>query len=273
MRELLRFIQRIHFLLLFLILEIIAFSFLVSENSYQRAKFFNSSRKVFGQVYHAYDKVAQYVSLKQKNEELVLENVKLHNHIPSLENSPSVFDGDSLAAKRFSYLSAKVINNSLYRRKNYLTIDKGSNSGVEPEMGVVSPTGLVGITRFTSSNFTSVVSLLNEEIRISTKIKKTGYFGPLAWTGADPTEAYLMEIPVHVNISVGDTLISSGYSAIFPEGILVGTIKEYKKKPGDNFYEIKVRLSVDYGRLGHVYVIDNKLRNEQLNLEEATAND
>lgn len=273
MRELLRFIQRIHFLLLFLILEIIAFSFLVSSNNYQRAKFFNSSQKVFGQVYFVYDKIAQYVSLKQKNEELVLENEILHNRLSSLESAAPIPGNENTTIEYFTYLSAKVINNSLYRRKNYITIDKGSDSGIEPEMGVVSPTGIVGITRFTSAHFTSVVSLLNEEIRISTKIKKNGYFGPLAWTGGDPTVASLMEIPVHVNISVGDTLVSSGYSAIFPEGLLIGIIKEYKKKPGDNFYDIKVRLSVDYARLGHVYVIDNPLKREQIKLEEATAND
>jgi rod shape-determining protein MreC len=258
---------------LFLILEIIAISFLVSSNSYQRVKLFNSSRQVFGQVYYAYDKVAQYIALKQKNNELILENEKLHNQLLGMDSSAPLPEGESDLPKHFSYVSAKVINNSLYRRKNYITLDQGSNAGIEPEMGVVSPTGVVGITRFTSANFTSVVSLLNEEIRISTKIKKTGYFGPLAWRGVDPTEATLMEIPVHVNISVGDTLVSSGYSAIFPEGLLIGTIKEFKKKAGDNFYDIKVRLAVDYARLGHVYVIQNNLKEEQFKLEEATAND
>jgi rod shape-determining protein MreC len=258
---------------LFLILEIIAFSYVISENSYQRAKFYNSSRRVFGQVYSAYDKVAQYLWLKHKNEELALENLKLRNRFQTRAIAPSSPIGEDLGIERFTYMPARVINNSLYRRKNYLTINKGSDYGVGPEMAVISPTGVVGITRFSSAHFTSVISLLNEEIRISAKIGKSGYFGPLAWTGGNPTEAYLLEIPVHVHISVGDTLVTSGYSAIFPEGILIGTIKEYKKKPGENFYEIKVRLSVDYARLGHVYVIKNHLKKEQLKLEEATTND
>ena len=273
MRELFRFIQRIHLFLLFLLLEVIAFSFVFSKGSYQRAKFFNSSREVFGQVYYTYDKMSQYLSLKYKNEELVLENAKLNNSYMDYVMSYAPSAWDTTTNRSYTFLPAKVVNNSLYRRRNYLTLDQGSNVGVEPEMGVVSPTGIVGITRFTSENFTSVVSVLNQDIRISTKIKKTGYFGPLAWTGGDPGYASLKEIPVHVNISVGDTLVSSGYSAVFPEGILVGIIDAYQKKPGDNFYEIKVKLAVDFGKLGHVYVIDNHRKKERQKLEQAAEND
>ncbi len=215
----------------------------------------------------------KFMSLRFDNEELIAENTLLHNQFDNLNYLLKIYNYDSLAIKPYTYIPARVINNSVKWHKNYITIDKGTEAGVEPEMGVVSPAGIVGITRFTSDHFTSVVSILNTNIRISTKIKRLGYFGPLQWDGTNPTEAYLMEIPVHVPLTIGDTLVTSGYSAIFPEGILIGTIKEYKKKPGDNFYEIKVKLSVDYGKLGYVYTIKNYHKKEQLNLEEKTVND
>ncbi|MEA3446684.1 MAG: rod shape-determining protein MreC [Bacteroidota bacterium] len=273
MRELFRFIQRIHFFLLFLLLEIIAFSFLVSNNSYQRAKFFNSSNFIIGHVYDSYSLMADYIYLNHKNEELLKENARLRYQSDKLDYLLEKNNSDSVFSKPYSYIPARVINNSVKQHKNYITINKGENDSVQAEMGVVSPSGVVGITRFTSNNFTSVVSVLNNEIRISTKIKRLGYFGPLAWKGVDASEAFLMEIPVHVSISIGDTLVTSGYSTIFPEGILIGTIKEYEKKPGDNFYQIKVKLSVDFFKLGNVYIIKNHFKNEQLELEKATTDD
>ncbi len=273
MKELFRLIYRIHFFLIFLILEIIAFSFLVNNNSYQRAKFFNSSEYVIGNIYSMYCNITDYILLRQENEQLLLENAMLHNKSGSDISINHEIVADSILLNKNKYIPARVINNSVKKHKNYITINKGENDSIEQEMGVISPSGIVGIVRFTSGNFASVVSVLNNTIQISTKIKRLGYFGPLAWSGGNTTEASLMEIPVHVPIVVGDTLVSSGYSAVFPEGILVGTIKEFHKKQGGNFYSIKVKLSVDYSKLGGVYIIKNKLKDEQIELEEKTIND
>ena len=260
---------------MFITLEIIALSFLVTKNNYQRAKFFNSSDVVIGTLYEKYNNIAQYLRLKQANEDLVKENIILRNSLNTFLSSDSstVLINQDLSIGKYYYIPAHVINNSVYRRNNYLTLDKGSSDGIKPEMAVVSPLGIVGVTRFVSEHYTTVISLLSDNISISAKLKKNNFFGSLVWPGKSYTKAELREIPIHVDLAIGDTLVTSGYSSMFPEGIPIASIVEYKQKPGDSFYYIKVKLIVDYKNLTNVYVIENRQIEEQKSLEEKTEND
>jgi rod shape-determining protein MreC len=159
-----------------------------------------------------------------------------------------------------------VLNNSIFRQHNYITLDKGRSAGVKPEMGVISSEGIVGVVRGVSENFSSVISLLNSELSVSAKLKNSGYYGSFNWTGRDYRYGKLQDIPLHVDVSIGDTVITSGYSAIFPEGILVGFVEEYQEK-GGRFLELTVELSTDFKKLNNVYIVKNLLKEEQKELE------
>lgn len=274
MRNILRFIIKYHFFLLFLLLETFSFYLLVSYNQPHKQIFLNSSGKFATSVFEMTSTFKDYVSLKRANEELSRENALLrsqlfnftsHNDIESLEH----YANDTL----YQFISAKVVNNSVNKLHNYLTIDKGSKDGMHPGMGVISARGLVGITRNVSKNYSTVTSLLNTQLKISSKLRESDYFGSLTWMGHSPSNATLFEIPSHAKVSVGDAIVTSGYSAIFPEGILIGTIENFELKKGEGFYEIDVKLSVDFNNLMYVESIEKLMREEQIELEKTTEND
>ena len=272
MKELIRLIYRFHFFLLFLILEIFSISFLINSSVYHGSKYSNSSNYFIGSIYDSYNDIISYLSLKDQNENLIRENEFLRNKT-YYDSSKIGSEIDTSIIKRFDYISAEVINNSIYKENNFITLNIGMGDGVTPEMAVVSTDGVVGITRYVSENFSTVISVLNKKLKVSTKIKKNGFFGSLEWSGNNYLKATLNEIPGHVDIAIGDTLITSGYSAIFPEGINIGIIESFKKNPGDNFYSITVDLLVDYKMLSDVYIIKNLFQIEQHELEEKTIND
>ena len=147
-------------------------------------------------------------------------------------------------------------------------LNMGSNDGIDKDMAVISQRGIVGIIRDVSKHFSSVISVLHKDTRISAKIKKNNYIGTLAWKGIDYRKAYLMDIPTHVKLALGDTVITSGYSHLFPEGIMIGVIENYNILEGDNFYTIKISFLEDYNNLSYVYVVNNLMRNEKLMLEK-----
>ncbi len=275
MRNFLLFIYRHNFTFLFLILEIVSFYLLINHNSYQRATWLSSSNKVSGNIYNSYSNATQYLMLQQINEELAKENAYLRSQMPaSFKDSKDYFSlvYDKLNKRQYTYRSARVINNSVNKHFNYITINKGSLNGIEKEMGVISAKGVVGIIKDVSEHYSSVISLLNTRLKISAKLKGKGFFGALGWDGDDYRYAWLNEIPIHASVSVGDLVVTSGYSAIFPEGILIGTVEEVEKDKGESFYRIKVKLSVDFKDLSFVEVISNNMRDEQLDLE-STNND
>jgi rod shape-determining protein MreC len=216
------------------------------------------------------NKVENYLSLREKNKQLKQENIQLKNYIEqylTTEIDSLEILEDTVYDQQFEYIGARVINNSTNKQHNYITLDRGSESGIEPDMGVVSMNGVVGVVRGVSDHFSTVISLLNNELRISSKHDKSGYFGSLSWDGRDYHYARLGEIPLHTDLSKGDTIVTSGYSTIFPEGILVGFVDSWEEK-GGSFYEIKVRLSTDFKKISEVYVIKNIYKEEQEKLEE-----
>ena len=276
MRSLFNFLLRIHFLLLFILIEVFSISLLINKTNFHKARFVNFTRQVAGNFYTKTTKLKQYLSLAEENQRLAEENNRLLNIIESTYKSDEIFFrsvNDTIFNQRYHYTSAQIVNNSINKKHNFLTLNKGSEQGLRPEMAVVSDGSIVGIVKGVSKNYATVISLLNLDLRISSMVKKNGYFGSLNWDGKGYQTAILNEIPLHADIQVGDTIITSGFSSIFPEGILIGFIGDFEEKSG-SFYEIEVKLSTDFKSLGNVNVIGNLIQIEKLELEkQAVKND
>ena len=236
----------------------------------------NSSNAIAGNIYKTYSGVTDYFGLKEENRKLSEENVMLRNQLRkqfSDELQSPVVINDSVHKQHYIYLMAKVVNNSTNRRKNYLTLNAGSKQGVQTEMAVISSDGIVGIVRDVSDNFCSVMSVLHESTRIPVTIKKFGENAILTWGSNDEWHAEIERIPSHLEITPGDTIVTSSYSSIFPEGIMVGTIEGFEKIAGNTFYDVTIKLSTDFNRLMYVNVVNNLMKDEQTILEKATQHD
>ena len=270
MKSLFLLLWRNNFTLLFLLLWSISFYLVVSNNNFQQVSVFNSTNKVVASILEAVNYVKEYINLKENNASLARENSNLKSLLPGTwyeNNALRTMVNDTTRSQQYSYITARVVNNSINRRSNYLTLDKGSLQGVQKDMGVISSAGVVGIVKDVSRHYCTVMSVLHKNTRISTRFKKNNYFGSLVWEGSDSREATLLEIAKHVKFQIGDTLITTVYSSIFPEGVMVGVVKSSELKPGDNFYKITVTLSTNFGNLSHVYIVDNLLKNEQRQIE------
>ncbi|MBN1987933.1 MAG: rod shape-determining protein MreC [Bacteroidales bacterium] len=275
MNSLIRFLTRYQYVLLFLLLEGISLWLLAENGYYQRAFFGSFARNISGFVYSQTDKLDQYLELRQSNLNLAAENIALRNDIARLsyalneyEHSPRI---DSLNGVKYQFVKAKLVNNSVNKQHNFITLNVGKKHGIEPEMGVISHNGIVGIVASVSENYCTVISLLNIDLKISAKLQKTGYFGSLYWNGIDYRQVVLSDIPQHVQLTEGDTVVTSGYSAIFPPNIPLGVVGEISNS-GGNFFTVKVNLISDFKRLDYVTVIKNLQDEERFNLEKADKN-
>jgi rod shape-determining protein MreC len=270
MNTLLRFIQKYSNLLLFLLLEIIAFSLIIQSGAYQRSRLVGLNRQISGYIYSKVDGAREYFSLREANELLVEENTELRNRLDLISSSldSATVISELKGEHRYYFLQSRVIRNSSNKQYNYLTLDKGKKHGAFRDMGVVSEKGLVGIVLESSANFSTVIPVINRDFRLSAKITSNNYAGILQWDGASPRYAILSEIPFHVDLREGDTIATSGFSSIFPEGIDVGRIESFSLEKG-NFYDIRVELFTDFQSLFHVNVIRNYRKDEQLNLEKS----
>ena len=270
MKEIIKLILKYHFTIIFILLEIVSFSLIIRHNEYQRAIFSQNASTLFGNISSMTTDVKDYFRLKEINETLANENIQLKKRLEAIEVlRDTVVRGtivqDSLPV--YDYTGAKVVNATFNRMKNYITIDRGRKNFIEKEMGVASPDGVVGLIQDISENYSIVIPLVNVASRVSAKIKKNNYYGSLQWDGDNYRYSYLNDVPYHVEVTEGDTIVTSGLSKIFPEGIVVGYVESVDTETA-NFLKIKVRLAVDFKRLSHVYVIDNDKKNEQ-NLLEA----
>ncbi|HET6243470.1 MAG: rod shape-determining protein MreC [Bacteroidetes bacterium] len=276
MRSLISFLWKNNNFFLFLFLEVSAFYLIVANSKFHNTGFFNSSNYISANVYHLFDDVTGYINLKKSNQLLAQENARLLSQSTSsfIENISFVTRvEDSSYKQKYTYQEAKVINNSVNRRNNYITLDKGSNHGIKPLMGVIAPDGIVGIVKDVSDNFCTVLSLLHKSATISSKIKKSGYLGSVVWEGGDSRVVTMYDVPKHAVLIIGDTVVTSGASAIFPDNVSIGIIEDIYLKEGNNFYIIKLNLFTDFARLSYVYVVDNLMKQEQYKLEEKTQND
>jgi len=288
MLNLLNFLWKNYAFFLFLVLEFFALSMVVS-NGHQSAIFAYSSNQMGGNAFNSWQSIVHYFNLGEANEQLAKENNELRSQLSYsyLDRNLQVFDNisikdsliinDSVILKEitedtlisnFDYIGAKVISNSVHKQKNYLMINKGKNQGVKENMGIIGPNGIVGIVYSVSKDFSTVISILNTKTRISAKIKNNNELGNLQWDGKKQNIAQLNSIETYIPIHVGDSIISSGYSHIFPEGILLGTIQDYHKKTGDNNYYISVKLSTDFSKLQYISIIRNHFYEEQMILEK-----
>ena len=269
MRNLIRFILKFQFVILFIIIEFVSLSIAFQFNNYQKAKVVKIIQDIKGFYHSKILSTTEYLKLHETNEQLVLENVRLNNILQQAYRSDEIFfykKEDTIFKQQYYLTTAKVVNNSVNMQHNFITLNKGFEQGVKPEMAVISPDGVVGIVFGVSKRYSTVISLLNTNLKISAKLKKDDYFGSLEWDGKDYRNAVLNEIPYHVNIRRGDTIITSGYSTIFPEGVLLGYIDDFQVE-GGNFYKIKVILSTDFKNLTYISLISNLHKQEQLKLE------
>ena len=277
MRSLFRFIIKNYGFLLFLFLEVISFVFIFNYNNYQKVKFLNSSNIIFGSVYNTYESVVSYFELSKVNEELAAENARLKNLIERIYDAEVFPDSISKpipdSSANFRYTTAKIIQNSVNKQLNYITLNKGSIDGVKPDQAIISAQGIVGVVTKVSKHYAMGLSVLNKRWSISAKLKKSGFYGSLVWDGTNFRHASLTEIPFHIEMQHGDTVVTSGYSSIFPEGVLIGTIQSFEEPPGENYYNIRVKLSTDFKSISRVEIVENMAKDELESLEQNTKND
>jgi rod shape-determining protein MreC len=275
MGNLLRFLIKYQVIFLFLLLETLSFALLVNSTYFQRAKVVSYTSDMTNVVNGHITSFLQYLHLKEINTSLAEENARLRNQLDwylskdTLVRRTSI---DSTRGLRYSYIMADVANNSTSKQHNYITINRGIAQGIRSEMGVVSSDGIVGVVLSASKNYATVVSLLNLNFRVSARLKRSGYFGSLSWDGKDARFMNLSDIPQQAKIKVGDTVETTGYSTIFPEGIFVGIVDSYKVQ-GGNFFQLKVRLKCDFKKLRYVHVISDFRKNEKETLESAVSNE
>lgn len=272
MRNLVLFFIKYNAFFVFILLEIISFYLIVNNNEKQNQVFVSSANQVTGSFYERYDKIVSYWNLGDVNAELANDNKRLMEQLPNAyfdDNIDTVEVVDTQYLQQYEYIPAKVVNNSVNRYNNYLTLNRGKSHGIKSNTGVITNNGIVGVVKKTSKNYAGVMSILHHNTRISAKLKSSDYFGSLVWKKDDARYMYLDAIPKHAELEKGDTVITSGFSTMFPEGIMIGTISKAKVIDGSNFYEIKVRLSSDMNNLSHVFVVNNLLKEEQEALEEA----
>lgn len=255
----------------FLILELICAWLIVGNNPYQGARFFNSSNGLVAGLNNVSHGVREYFLLRQINSTLAEENAYLRskfeelNQFQYITTSPAA--ADSAVISQFDFVSAKVVSNTVNRFTNFITINKGEQHGIREGMAVISPLGAVGKVRTVSSHYSVVTSILHVDVRVSALLKSTGHFGTIQWDGLNPDFVKLEYIPRHVKVAKGDSVLTSGYNAIFPEGIMVGHIEEVHLTD-ELFYDLKVKLSQDFRKLSYVEVVRNSLKHELDSLNE-----
>ena len=278
MKNLIDFITRYNYWFLFLLLEVISFVLLFQFNSYQGSVWFTSANVVSGKVYETSSEVESFFALSQVNEQLTQRNVLLEQQVKALQEKLTSVTQDSsylrnnqyqyLAA--YKYIPAKVVSNSVDKYNNLITLDKGSADGVKKDMGVACGNGIVGIVFMTSEHYSIVIPVLNSQSNISCTIKGRGYFGYLHWKGGDASMAYVDDVPRHARFKLYDTIVTSGYSSVFPPGMLVGKILHVYNSSDGLSYRLKIKLSTDFASLRDVCVIDNSVMNERLELLRAS---
>jgi rod shape-determining protein MreC len=299
MYSLLTFLYNYRAAFLFVFLEVVSVFFIVNNNSYHQAAVLNSSNRMVASIMSTTNAVSEYFSLKEVNQRLAAENALLHELMlrgesadpanPLMRDSlalealaeDSVFvlpqtttKSDSARMRQFAFIPAKVVDNTVRRAKNYVTINKGRLDGIEPDMGVISPDGVVGKVKDVSDHFAVITSVLHTDMFVSALVKRSNTLGSIIWEGIDPRIAGLENIPIHINIINGDTIVTSGYSGIYPPNTMIGTVAEVRPEEDAAFYDIDINLSNDFYKLSYVYVVRNLLRQEQDSLEQIiTANE
>ena len=273
MQQLINFLSKRKYIFLFLFIQLITLWLTIQNKDYHKATFINSTGDIVGSVYSRINNLDKYINLHQENIQLIEENAKLHSMLKSsmVEVGKSMkFRTDTNSLKiiqKYHYTEAEVINNSFRRRNNHITIGKGLLNGIKNGDGVVTSNGIIGVIENTGDNYSSVISVLNKNLLVNAKLKKSNYFGSLSWPGKDRSKFILSDIPKEALISLGDTIITGGYSTIFPEGINIGIIEKLEILENQNYYSIVVKPFIDYANVKYIYVIHNLQREEIKEIE------
>jgi rod shape-determining protein MreC len=247
---------------------------LIENNNYHYTTYLNFVQKGYSNYLLKKERFNQYLKLKTVNDQLLAENEELRNQLSKYQKNINRLNEKSFidSTTGYRYICAKVINNSVNKPYNYISIDKGEKDGIRPEMAVICDRGIVGIVDVTSDHFAIVIPIINKKMKVSAKFKKNNYFGSFEWSGSDYQTGNLNEIPLHVNVEIGDTIVTSGFSNIFPEGIPIGTVKDFSGSSG-TFYNISVKLIPDFKNLFYVYILEDKEKIEKTALENKTQNE
>lgn len=279
MRDLINFIIRFSSWLVFAFYVVLSCIMLFNNNPYQHHVILTSANAVSSSIYGVANSVTSYFNLRSINEDLQLRNAALETEVISLRKQVDDYQLREHAAdsteilkplQQFDFIIAHVINNSISRPYNYITIEKGEADGIHPEMGVVDHSGVVGVVNVVGKHYSRIISLLNPDFRLSCKLKGSDVFGSLVWDGKNSEEALLEELPKHTVYHTGDTIITSGYSSMFPEGVPVGTVIKSDTADDDNFFTLRIKLLTDFSQLSTVRVIKNNNINE---IKEVEATD
>lgn len=273
MRLLFLLLWRNNFTLLFVILQSFCIFLLVQNNKFQHASVLNATNNGVAKVMEGVSYVTDYIHLRDNNLILANENATLRNALKQsqfVNDSNVVMIRDTISKQLYSYTTAKVVNNSVSMRNNYLTLNKGSLDGIQPRNGVITSSGVIGTVQQVSDHYCTVMSLLHTKSKLSAKLKKSNFFGSLVWDGENPREVLLKEIDKTVPVQKGDTVVTTGFSKRFPENVMIGVVSEAQLNPGSNFHSIKVRLSTRFDNLSYVYIVQNLMRDEQQALEDST---
>ena len=268
MNNLLNFFVKHCAWLIFAVYVILSLVLLFKDNPYQQSVFLTSANTVSAAVYKAFNGVTSYFHLRDINESLQERNAMLEMELIELREQMSdlsLLTGDSLrqhGVQQYSFMMAHVISNSIAQPNNYITIDRGHIDGVSPEMGVIDQNGVVGIVDVVGPHAARVISLLNPHIRLSCKLQGSGFFGSLVWDGKSPQYAVLEELPKHITYHKGDTIVTSGYSSVFPEGIIVGTVAGLARDLSDSFVSLRIKLTTNFSQLSSVRVITNSMKEQ-----------
>jgi len=243
---------------------------MVKNNGYQGSSILNSSNKVSAKIYEVEASTKEYLLLKDENERLAKMNTFLLNRIKlgyAAIPLKSYKKNDTLYKQEYEFMRGKVINSSVNKRNNYLTLNVGEAQGITHDMAVITSDGIIGIVKDVSGNFSSAMSILHKDVRVNCQLKKDGTYGPLIWDGSDYRFSNLTDIPTHAKIKKGDTVITSSLSGIFPEGIMVGFVESFEQRSNESYYTVKVRLSADLKKVNHVSIIKYNYKTERDSLE------
>ena len=281
MRELFDFFIRNSKWFVFAFFAVISLMLLFQGNPYQHYVWLTSANSVSSSVYRVGNNVTSYFNLRETNEDLNRRNAVLEKEVINLREQIQRYEElgytDTLVVDsgvpHFDFIVARVINNSISRPYNYITLDKGSADGVRPELGVIDQNGVVGIVSVTGPHSSRVISLLNPILPLSCKIKGSEHFGSLVWDGNDPTVAVIQDLPRQTVYQPGDSIVTSGHSAIFPAGLPVGIILDDVRDHNENFFSLKVRLLADFTALSNVQIVMNNYADEIAQVEGRTATD
>lgn len=278
MRNFLFFLLRHATTIFFVVLEALCITLIINYNNYQKSAYMSSSAHLVGGIFSVQRGITEYFTLSRVNRDLMTENIELLNRIAKLEaqlkSIPDTLvpNDDSLRIK-YVYRGAKVINSTTNRSRNYLTANAGKNVGIDADMAAVNRDGVVGIVSASSEHYSTILPIINTSFRLSVKMKNSHFRGQLVWNGVSPRRAMMIDVPEHAVINVGDSVVTSGASSYFPEGLMVGTVEEVSLDKNGGFYNLEILLAVDYSSLYDLEIIENRELQEQLELEQLNNND